>query len=198
MAEPENEMTITVLGKGVVGKTSLVYRFINNHIMEEHDATIEDKYTVFETIDGKEIQINILDTAGEEDYQNMLDQWIEVANGFLLVYSIDDNDTFEVLKDKYNRIKKSDSDNTCPIIIVGNKADLEHKRQVNKEDAMKWANEHHSKYFETSATTGPIEQVKLVFLECAREILRKRRDVIGHHQYTDKDFGNSGSQCNIC
>ena len=104
------------------------------------------------------------------------------------MYSIDDNDTFEVLKDKYNRIKKSDSDNTCPIIIVGNKADLEHIRQVKKDDAMKWANEHHSKYFETSATTGPIEQVKLVFLECAREILRKRRDVIGHHQYTYKDF----------
>ena len=197
MAEPDNEMTITVLGKGVVGKTSLVYRFINNHVMEEHDATIEDKYTVFETIDGTEIQINILDTAGEEDYQNMLDQWIEVANGFLLVYSIDDNDTFEVLKDKYNRIKKSDSDNACPIIIVGNKADLEHLRQVKKDDAMKWATEHHSKYFETSATTGPIEQVKLVFIECAKEILRKRRDVMGH-QFTDKDFGNSGSQCNIC
>lgn len=169
-------MTITVLGKGVVGKTSLIYRYINNHIMEEHDATIEDKYTVFETIYSKQYEIHILDTAGEEDYQNMLDQWIEAADGFLLVYSIDDKETFNVLKDKYARIKKSDSDNACPIIVVGNKADLEEIRTVKKEEAMKWTSSKHMKYFETSATTGDIEQVKLVFVECAKEIIRKRKE----------------------
>ena len=149
----ESEMTITVLGKGVVGKTSLIYRFINNHVMEEHDATIEDKFTVFETIDDKQYQINILDTAGEEDYQSMLDQWIEAADGFLLVYSIDDKNTFEVLEDKYKKIKQNDTDNNCPIIIVGNKSDLEKIRNVKQKDAQHWANSHQLKYFETSATT---------------------------------------------
>ena len=189
----ESEMTITVLGKGVVGKTSLIYRFINNHVMEEHDATIEDKFTVFETIDDKQYQINILDTAGEDDYQSLLDQWIEAADGFLLVYSIDDKETFEVLEDKYKRIKQSDTDNNCPIIIVGNKADLEEIRNVKQKDAHDWANSRHMKYFETSATTGTIEQVKKVFVECAKEIIKKRKESIQKSQAKEKDTTNSGS-----
>ena len=194
----ENEMTITVLGKGVVGKTSLIYRFINNHVMEEHDATIEDKFTVFETIDGKQYQINILDTAGEDDYQSLLDQWIETADGFLLVYSIDDKETFEVLEDKYKRIKKNGSGNSCPIIIVGNKSDLEEIRNVKQKDAQHWANSKHMKYYETSATTGTIEQVKLVFIECAKEIIKKRKESLQQSQMNEKDTTYSSSlYCDI-
>ena len=194
----ESEMTITVLGKGVVGKTSLIYRFINNHIMEEHDATIEDKFTVFETIDGKQYQINILDTAGEDDYQSLLDQWIEAADGFLLVYSIDDKETFDVLADKYKKIKQNDTDNNCPIIIVGNKSDLEEIRNVKQKDAQQWANSQHMKYFETSATTGTTEQVKLVFIECAKEIIKKRKESILKSQIKEKDTTNSRSlYCDI-
>ena len=150
--------------------------------MKEHDATIEDQYKIFETIDDKQYKINILDTAGEEDYQSLIDQWIEAADGFILVYSIDDKKSFEILEDKYKRIKQIDTGNNCPIIIVGNKSDLEDQRNINQKEAQNWANSRHMKYFETSATSGKFEQVKLVFVECAKEIISKRKENLQQNQ----------------
>ena len=118
MNEDENLISVVVLGKGVVGKTSLIYRVVNNTFPDAHDATIEDKYKTFVDIDGDVQEIQIVDTAGEEDYQNMLDQWVEMADGFILVFAIDDQETFDALKEKINRIKKHE-DKHSPIVLVG-------------------------------------------------------------------------------
>ena len=56
-------------------------------------------------IDGKEQKFKILDSAGEDDYQAMIDEWIKWGDGFLIVFSVDDKEGFETLKNKYNRIK---------------------------------------------------------------------------------------------
>ena len=139
-----------MLGKGVVGKSSLVYRFINKENPEEHDATIEDRYTSVESIDGINTTIEILDTAGEEDYQNLLDMWINYAEGFLLVFAINDKESFNALKGKYDRIMKVKGTN-CPIILVGNKCDLESAREVQEAEAKELAQSWNCEYVETSA-----------------------------------------------
>ena len=88
-------------------------------------------------INNESIEIQIVDTAGEEDYQNMLDQWIDVADGFLLVFAINDKDTFNVLDEKYKRIEKHKEKNV-PIILVGNKCDLENEKQEQDSSASMW------------------------------------------------------------
>ena len=143
-------LSVVVLGKGVVGKTSLIYRFVKDAFPEAHDPTIEDNYKAMVEINNESIEIQIVDTAGEEDYQNMLDQWIDVADGFLLVFAINDKDTFNVLDEKYKRIEKHKEKNV-PIILVGNKCDLENERQVTKEEANQKATAWKAKYIETSA-----------------------------------------------
>ena len=165
-------LSVVVLGKGVVGKTSLIYRFVRDadaFFPEAHDPTIEDNYKAMVEINNESIEIQIVDTAGEEDYQNMLDQWIDVADGFLLVFAINDKDTFNVLDEKYKRIEKHKEKNV-PIILVGNKCDLENERQVTKEEANQKATAWKAKYIETSALTDINKNCKEPFIQCAKDI----------------------------
>ena len=75
---------VAILGSGAIGKSSLTYRFLNKETLENHDATIEDKYKTYERIENENVEIEVLDTAGEEDYQNLRDSWINYAEGFIL------------------------------------------------------------------------------------------------------------------
>ena len=133
-------LKIAILGQLMVGKTALTFRFINNKFPAEHDTTIEDSYSIPAKIDDIQCQLEILDTAGKEDYQTMLDTWINSSDGFILVYSIDSKESFKSTKARYDRISKLKEGQKSSIIIVGNKCDLEEKRQVSKDDAEKFCN----------------------------------------------------------
>ena len=82
-----------------------------------YDPTIEDIYHTNIEIDGKYHKLEIPDTAGEEDYQNLLNEWIMFADGFILVFGIDDYECFENIKNKYNRIRKLGKEKN-PMILV--------------------------------------------------------------------------------
>ena len=127
-----------------------------------------------------------MDTAGEEDYQNMLDQWIESAGGFILLYAINDLESFQALQPKVDRIKKNEAEK-IPIVVVGNKVDLNNERKVSKQQAEEFANSIKAKYFETSALTDSNRNVKLVF------------ETIGNLMI-DKANGqnNEDKKCSIC
>ena len=99
-------LKIAVLGQSMVGKSALTFRFINNKFPTEHDTTIEDSYSIPAKVDDIQCQLEILDTAGQDDYQTMLDTWINSADGFILVYSIDNSESFESTKTRYDRIMK--------------------------------------------------------------------------------------------
>ena len=145
---------ITILGKGVVGKSSLTYRFINYNAPQEHDPTIEDKYKQTTMINNEQYEIEVLDTAGEDDYQNMLDSWINFGDGFLLVFAINDEESFKLLEQKRARIIKNKNNNNIPIILVGNKQDLNDERKVEFSDAKNLADSWGCEYIETSAKTN--------------------------------------------
>ena len=119
------DLKIAVLGKSLVGKSALTYRFINDKFPTDHDTTIEDQYSIPTQIDGIECRLEILDTAGQDDYQSMLDTWINSADGFILVYSIDDKDSFDSTRMRYERIIKNKGTSGYAIIIVGNKCEKE-------------------------------------------------------------------------
>ena len=180
-----NSIKIAVLGKGVVGKSSLTYRFLNYDVSTEHDATIEDRYKSNLNIEGTNYEVEILDTAGEEDYQNMMDMWISFGEGFLLVFAINDKESFNLIKSKRDRILKGKHGVKCPILLVGNKQDLENERQVNYSEAKEMADKWGIEYIETSAKTN--FNCKEAFEMLAQKIVQKK----------GKNSGKSRTCCNI-
>ena len=102
-------------------------------------------------IDDKLFKIEILDTAGEDDYPQMLDMWINFGQGFLLVFAINDKNSFDLIPSKIERIIKGKHDESIPMILVGNKQDLVNNREVSYEEAKKLADSWNIEYIETSA-----------------------------------------------
>jgi len=89
------EYHIVVLGSGGVGKSCMTLRLVTGNFSEEYDSTIVDNYRKEVNIDGETALLEILDTAGQEEFKTMRDQWIKDGEGFLLLYSITEPITFE-------------------------------------------------------------------------------------------------------
>ena len=140
------------------------------------DTTIEDSYSIPAKIDDIPCQLEILDTAGQDDYQTMLDTWINSADGFVLVYSIDNKESFESTKSRYERILKLKVDQKISVVVAGNKCDLGDKRQVTREEAEKFCKSHKISFMETSALKTI--NVREIFLCVSRGLLQ--------HQFPDK------------
>jgi len=133
MSEQTPEYKIVVLGGGGVGKSALTIRLVTDNFLDEYDPTIEDSYRKSVEVDSKSALLDILDTAGQEEFSSMQDLWMREGKGFLLVYSITSSHTLEeceVLRDKILRTK--DEDVTTPIVLCGNKCDLNDQREVEK------------------------------------------------------------------
>ena len=134
----------------MVGKTSLTYNYINYTSPKEYDPTIEDKYSTVVNVDGIICEIEILDVAGEEDYQSLMANWISFGEAFMLVYAINNRESFESLIEKREKILKMKKDEYCPIILIGNKSDLESQRLVTEKEGSELANSWGCKFIETS------------------------------------------------
>ena len=127
------DLHITILGKGIVGKTSLINRILNIDIPKNHVPTIEDKYKLTKIINFEKLNLELLDTSGEKDYQNMFYSWVNKGDVFILVFAINDKESFDCLNDVKNKINEIKGEN-IPIILVGNKNDLKDERKVNDID----------------------------------------------------------------
>ena len=84
----------------------------------------------------------------------MMDMWISFGEGFLLDLAINDAESFELLKGKHERVLKGKHGANCPILLVGNKHDLEEERKVPHADAKQLADSWGVEYIETSAKTN--------------------------------------------
>ena len=115
------------------------------------------------------IDIDILDTAGQDDYQTMLDSWIAYADGFILVYAIDDRESYDVIKSRYDRIVKTKKIEKPCIIMVGNKCDLVENRKIGKAEAEELTKMLGVSFMEVSALEKI--NVKECFLGIAQELL---------------------------
>jgi len=144
---------VVVLEDGGVGKTALTIQLCLNHFIENYDPTIEDSYRKHAVIDDEPCLIEILDTAGQEEYTALRDQWIREGDGFLIVYSITQRATFErVEKFKYQISRVKDADDV-PVVLVGNKADKMQEREVSAAEGQALARRMGCEFVETSAKT---------------------------------------------
>lgn len=145
------EYKLVVVGGGGVGKSALTIQFIQSHFVEEYDPTIEDSYRKQCVIDDEVAVLDILDTAGQEEFSAMREQYMHTGEGFLLVYSIIDKNSFDEIPKFYRQILRVKDRSEFPMILVANKADLDTERVVTKQEGEELAQQYKIKYVETSA-----------------------------------------------
>eukprot|EP01120_Amphizonella_sp_Union-15-10_P014742 TRINITY_DN726_c0_g1_i1.p1 TRINITY_DN726_c0_g1~~TRINITY_DN726_c0_g1_i1.p1 ORF type:complete len:248 (+),score=35.44 TRINITY_DN726_c0_g1_i1:483-1226(+) len=169
------EVKIVVMGDVGVGKSSLVIRFIQNVFVTEYDPTIEDSYRKSQVVNfGKKslkLLYEILDTAGSDDFSAMRDQYYRVSNGFIIVYSIVNRSSFENVKNFKADILRVKEQEKVPIVIVGNKTDLESERAVSQHEGYTYAKENNHSFFEISVMEGGF--VEDIFTTVAIEIFHR-------------------------
>ena len=127
---------------------------------------------LIKTNKGEEKEFKIFDTVQDEEYPNMLDEWICNASGFILVFAINDSDSFENIKNLFQKIKSNNMEK-IPIVLVGNKCDLENERSITKQEAQDYAKKIGAHYFETSVLKDENENCKNIFQDCANMIASK-------------------------
>ncbi|XP_015107483.1 GTPase HRas isoform X1 [Camelus dromedarius] len=146
------EYKLVVVGAGGVGKSALTIQLIQNHFVDEYDPTIEDSYRKQVVIDGETCLLDILDTAGQEEYSAMRDQYMRTGEGFLCVFAINNTKSFEDIHQYREQIKRVKDSDDVPMVLVGNKCDLA-ARTVEARQAQDLARSYGIPYIETSAKT---------------------------------------------
>ena len=150
----DKQYKVVMLGSGAVGKSAITVQMVSGHFLSSYDPTIEDSYRTTINVNNQDIILNILDTAGQEEFYALRDQYIRSGDGYIIVFSITSVTSFlevNAIKEQLNMILDVDDNTLIPIILVGNKCDLEEYRQVQSLDAQRLADEWKVKYFETSA-----------------------------------------------
>lgn len=170
MSGDEERFKLVVVGGGGVGKSALTIQFIQSYFVSDYDPTIEDSYTKICTVDGKETRLDILDTAGQEEFGAMREQYMRSGEGFLLVFALNDRGSYHEVQKFHTQILRVKDRDDFPMVLVGNKADLEQQRVISREDAQAFARENRIHYMESSAKNR--YNVDEVFLELVQIIRR--------------------------
>ncbi|EAX90561.1 small GTP-binding protein, putative [Trichomonas vaginalis G3] len=148
------EYKIVVFGAGAVGKSALTIQFVQGQFITDYDPTIEDSYKRPLNIDGESVQLDITDTAGQDDFAAMRTSYMRQGKGFILVYAIDDRASFEEMEAFHRELIRTKCTSTVPCVICGNKCDLEERRLVSKAEGEELAAKLKCRFFETSALTN--------------------------------------------
>ena len=182
----ENEILnikLLTLGESGVGKTTLILNYINPNIkinyLEKYNPTIGVDYQKkVITIDNKNIDIEIWDTAGQERFKNITSHYYSGADGILLLFDISDKSSFEKLSFWINDLNNKVYLENISLILIGNKTDLDDKREVSIEEAKKFAEKNNIEYFEISAINniGIIEMMEYFIQKCYNNIKQKMDD----------------------
>ncbi|VDO08184.1 unnamed protein product [Brugia timori] len=160
-----------IIGDTGVGKSCLLLQFTDKRFQPVHDLTIGVEFGArMITIDSKQIKLQIWDTAGQESFRSITRSYYRGAAGALLVYDITRRDTFNHLASWLEDARQHSNSNMV-IMLIGNKSDLEARREVKKEEGEAFAREHGLIFMETSAKTAA--NVEEAFIDTAKEIYRK-------------------------
>ena len=168
---------LMLLGDGQVGKTSLTKRLTGNVFEDSQLTTIGKESYVYQTqLHGYDVKMKIWDTAGQERFKSMSVNVIKNVEGLILTYSIASRESFQNLESWLKQLNDADDLSKKPIIIVGNKSDLEASREVSKAEGKQFANNHGYHFFETSAKTA--ENVKEAFDDIFEQLYKLFEDEI--------------------
>ncbi|KAH3903845.1 hypothetical protein HBI56_236690 [Parastagonospora nodorum] len=183
---------LVVLGDGGVGKTALTIQLCLNHFVETYDPTIEDSYRKQVQIDSQSCMLEVLDTAGQEEYIALRDQWIRDGEGFVLVYSISSRSSFARIQRFHSQIQRVKETamggsptypgspmsatmpmfGSAPVMLVGNKCDRVTEREVSTQEGQALAKDLGCDFVEASAKN--CVNVEKAFFDVVRQLRRQR------------------------
>ena len=160
---------LIVIGDSSVGKSCLTMKATKNFFEEFYNPTVGFEFFTFNVkVNDKAIKLQIWDTCGQEVYRSLIQSFYRNSSLAIMVYEIDKKESFDNLNNWYNEIREQ-SNPDIKIFLIGNKTDLEENRQVTKEEANSFVQEHNIDFFiETSAKTG--FNAQNVFLEAAKTL----------------------------
>jgi len=183
-----NPYKLVVFGSGGVGKSSIVLRFVTGTFSSEYIPTIEDCYRKTCPVDQKTAFLDILDTAGQEEYIALRDQWVREGSAFILVYSVLSRQTFEEIPNFRDRILLVKEDESIPMVLVGNKIDLEVERLVTSAEGRNLAGDYGDIPFVECSALKALNCDE-VFHEAVREIRKKDDTMLSGSQDSQKKKG---------
>ena len=155
------------IGDSSVGKSCLTAKAVKNNFEEYYQATVGFEFLTFNMkVNDKVIKLQIWDTCGQEIYKSLISNFYRNSSLAVLVYAIDNKESFVHVENWLNDLKNQ-ANPDVRIFLVGNKADLEEDRKVQKEDGEKYKEVQHLDLFlETSAKTG--HNARNVLVEAAK------------------------------
>ncbi|CAE7866066.1 GTP-binding protein YPT31/YPT8 [Symbiodinium microadriaticum] len=180
-------MKVVLIGDSSVGKSALVYRFINNTLLADPKATVGIsffKQTLMDPLMSQQYPLQIWDTAGQEKFQSVTTHHYRAADGALLVFDIANERSFQNL-DKWLAELRENTDPSVVVALVGTKADLSAQRAVSTERAQGYARGNGLLYVETSAYWNKYEGgekdlavgVEQIFLRLVRGIIQTQKEL---------------------
>ncbi|MEE9378186.1 MAG: Rab family GTPase [Candidatus Lokiarchaeia archaeon] len=160
---------ICLLGEANVGKTSLVYRFIENKFRENYKSTLGVNLLKkdMEIEQYGDVSAQIWDLGGQESFRSLRSLYLEGANGAFVVYDMTSKNTFEKIDEWVHDFRDARED--APIILIGNKSDLEKQIKITESESREYANKNNLGMVITSAKTG--QNVEEAFIELTKKIL---------------------------
>ncbi|CAK9317835.1 unnamed protein product [Citrullus colocynthis] len=174
-----------LIGNTGVGKSCLMSQYIGQIFQPIHDVTIGSEFGArMITINRRLIKLHIWDTAGQETFKSITRSFYRGAIGALLVYDVTRRETFNNLNSWLRDIREL-ADFNISIMLIGNKVDLDCRREVSQEEGEQFAKQNGLLFLEVSAKTT--QNIEEVFKKIASNILQKIED--GVIDLSNKPFG---------
>ncbi|KAF8638185.1 hypothetical protein AX17_002382 [Amanita inopinata Kibby_2008] len=171
------QFNVVVLGAGGVGKSALTVRFVRDVFLENYDPTIEEQYRRSIAVDGQLSPLEILDTAGAEQFTSLNEVYIKSGLGFVLVFSLTQEASLKEVDNLRRQIYRiKGGDNSVPIVVVGTKLDLTNEREIQRNTIQTLATRWAIPFYETSAKRD--WHVNDVFVDLVRQMRRHYPDEI--------------------
>nr|AVV26989.1 Rheb [Andalucia godoyi] len=164
---PTRNRKLCVVGFRAVGKSAVTFQFCEDRFVDTYSPTIETSFRK----SVKNVPVEIVDTAGMDEYSLFQPQHAIGVDGYILVYAVTARSSFEILKTINDKILNAHGSDKVPRVLVGNKTDLEVERQVSSAEGNALASEWGAPFIECSARTG--KGVQEAFEACVAEIMRK-------------------------
>ena len=179
-----------LLGDGEVGKSSLILRITGNKFDETILSTIgKGSYSYEIVLHGYKLKMKIWDTAGQERFKSMSLNAVKNVDGLLLVYSIANRESFNNLEAWLSQLNDITDLKKKPVVIIGNKKDLESTREVEFNEGKEFADSRNLHFYEVSAKTG--ENVQEAFNDIFEQLYNIfEEEITGKKKYEKNETLN--------
>ena len=198
----EPSYKVVLAGSSGVGKTSILFRLVDDIFIEQNQPTIGVEFKTYSTIiENHKIKLQIWDTAGQERFRSVSKAYFRNSVGALIVFDVTFRDSFDQVKNWIKDLENLSSPNSY-IILVGNKIDLSSDRVISEREAQDFAIRHGMIYIETSALQN--KNISETFLKLSQGIfknlkksnLKTLNKEIDNKKININDYGPQNNNCN--